>query len=96
MQDIEDMCILLTSSTSFVDLPFQEHQMMKKHHMYQNPYISLLCPKPGVVSDNMARGDDVEKKPGPNRPKVGPAGPTRWPVGHGLALKKLRFQHVSC
>jgi hypothetical protein len=27
MQDIEDWCLLLTSSTSFVDLPFQEHQM---------------------------------------------------------------------
>jgi hypothetical protein len=28
IQDIEDRCLLLTSSTSFVDLPFQEHQMM--------------------------------------------------------------------
>jgi hypothetical protein len=25
IQDIEDRCLLLTSSTSFVDLPFQEH-----------------------------------------------------------------------
>jgi hypothetical protein len=59
MQDIEDRHILLTSSTSFVDLPFQEHRMLEKHHMNQNPYISSLCPKPGVVSDNMAQGDDV-------------------------------------
>jgi hypothetical protein len=29
IQDIEDRCLLLTSSTSFVDLPFQEHQISK-------------------------------------------------------------------
>jgi hypothetical protein len=45
IQDIEDRCLLLTSSTSFVDLPFQEHRMMEKHHMDQNPCISSLCPK---------------------------------------------------
>jgi hypothetical protein len=56
MHDIEDRCLLLMSYTSFVDLPFQEHRMMKKHHMEQNPHISSLCPKPGVVSDNMTWG----------------------------------------
>jgi hypothetical protein len=45
IQDIEDRCLLLTSSTSFVDLPFQEHRMTEKHHMDQNPCISSLCPK---------------------------------------------------
>jgi hypothetical protein len=30
IQDIEDRCLLLTSSTSFVGLPFQEHRMIKK------------------------------------------------------------------
>jgi hypothetical protein len=55
MQVIEHRCILLTSSTSFVDLPFQEQRMMEKHHMDQNPYISILCPKPGVVLNNMTR-----------------------------------------
>jgi hypothetical protein len=50
IQDIEDRCLLLTS---FVDLPFQEHRMTKKHHMDQNPYISSLCPKLGVVTSNM-------------------------------------------
>jgi hypothetical protein len=50
---------------SFVDLSFQEHRMMEKHHMDQNPYISFLCPKPGVVTDNMTRGDDVAQSPGP-------------------------------
>jgi hypothetical protein len=45
IQDIEDRCLLQTSSTSFVDLPFQEHQMTEKYHMDQNPYISSLCPK---------------------------------------------------
>jgi hypothetical protein len=40
IQDVEDRCLLLTSSTSFVDLPFQEHRMTEKHHIDQNPYIS--------------------------------------------------------
>jgi hypothetical protein len=30
MQDIEDRCLLLIRSMSFVDLPFQEHRMMEK------------------------------------------------------------------
>jgi hypothetical protein len=40
IQDIEDRCLLLTSSTSFIDRPLQEHQMTEKHHMGQNSYIS--------------------------------------------------------
>jgi hypothetical protein len=53
IQDIEDRCLLLTSSMSFVDLPFQEYRMMEKHHMDQNPCISSLCPKSSIVTDNM-------------------------------------------
>jgi hypothetical protein len=45
IQDIEDRYVLLTSSTSFVDLPYQEHRMIEKHHMDQNPCISSICPK---------------------------------------------------
>jgi hypothetical protein len=45
IQDIEDRCLLVMSSMSFVDLPFQEHRMMEKHHMDQNPYISSVCLK---------------------------------------------------
>jgi hypothetical protein len=45
IQDIEDTCLLLTSSTSFVDLPFQKYWMTEKHHMDQNPCISSICPK---------------------------------------------------
>jgi hypothetical protein len=45
IQDIEDRCLILMSSTSFIDLPFQKHRMMDKHHMDQNPCISSLCPK---------------------------------------------------
>jgi hypothetical protein len=71
MQDIEDRCLLLTSSMSFVDLPFQEQWMIEKHHMDRNPYISSLCPKPGVASDNMTRGDDVTKSSGPTDPRWG-------------------------
>jgi hypothetical protein len=37
------MCLLLMSSTSFVDLPFQEHRMTEKHHMDQNPCVSSIC-----------------------------------------------------
>jgi hypothetical protein len=40
VQDIEDMCLLLTSSMSFVDLLFQEHRITVKRHMDQNPCIS--------------------------------------------------------
>jgi hypothetical protein len=65
IQDIEDRFLLQTSYTSFVYLPFQEHQMTEKHHMNQNPNISSLCPKLGVVSNNMTQGDDVAKSPGP-------------------------------
>jgi hypothetical protein len=75
MQDIEDMCLLLTSSTSFVDLPFQEHWMIENNHMDQNPYISSLCPKPGVVLDNTTWGDDVAKRPGPTNPRWGRPAP---------------------
>jgi hypothetical protein len=49
-QDIEDMCLLLMSSMSFVDLAFQEHWITEKHHMDQNPCISSICLK---VIDNM-------------------------------------------
>jgi hypothetical protein len=45
IQDIEDRCSLLMSSTSFVDLPFQKHWMTEKHHMDQNLCISSICPK---------------------------------------------------
>jgi hypothetical protein len=69
MQDIEDRCLLLTSSMGFVDLPFQKYRMTEKHHMDQNPYIYSLCPKPGVVSDNMTWGDDVAKSPSPTDPR---------------------------
>jgi hypothetical protein len=71
MHDIEDRCLVLTSSTSFVNLPFQEHRMTEKHYMDKNPYISSLCPKPRVVSDNMTWRDDVAKSPGPTDPRWG-------------------------
>jgi hypothetical protein len=45
IQDIEDRCLLLTRSTSFVDPPFQEHWMTEKHHMDPNPRISSICTK---------------------------------------------------
>jgi hypothetical protein len=55
--------------------------MMEKHHMDQNPYISLLCPKPWVVTDNLTQGDDVAQSPSPAKPKWGQQAPLRWPIG---------------
>jgi hypothetical protein len=75
MQDIEYRWLLLTSSMSSIDLPFQEHRMTKKHHINQNSYIFSLCLKPGVVSDNMTQGDDVAKSSGPTDPSWGWPGP---------------------
>jgi hypothetical protein len=75
MQHIEDMCLLLMSSTSFVDLPFQEYQMIEKHHIDQNLYIYSLYPKLGVVLDNMTWGDDVAKSTGPTEPRWGRSAP---------------------
>jgi hypothetical protein len=46
---------------SFVDLPFQKHWMMEKHDMDQNPFISAICPKQGIVIENITRGDDVSQ-----------------------------------
>jgi hypothetical protein len=83
------------SSMSFVDLPFQEQRMTRKHHMDQNSYISSLCPKPGVVTNNMTRGDDMTQSPGPAEPKWGrPTHPLGWParVWH---LFKIYLQHMS-
>jgi hypothetical protein len=79
MQDINDRCLLQMNSMSFVDLPFQEHWMIETHHMDQNPYIASLCPKPGVVSDNMtwemtwqkARAQPTEGGTGSPHPLVG-------------------------
>jgi hypothetical protein len=92
IQDIEDRCLLLMSSTSFVDPPFQEHQMMKKHHMDQNPYISSLCPKPGVVTDNMTWGDDVAQSSGPSEPKWGRQ--SGWFANHSKSF--ICFSCVIC
>jgi hypothetical protein len=55
--------------------------MMEKHHTDQNLYISSLCPKLGVVSDNMTRGDDMAKSSGPTDPRWGwPAPLLGWPA----------------
>jgi hypothetical protein len=82
------------SSTSFVDFSFQEHRMIEKHHMDQNPYMSSSCPKLGVVTDNMTRGDDVAQSLGPAEPQWGrPAHLLGWPA-KVWRLFKIRLQHV--
>jgi hypothetical protein len=69
IQDIEDRYLLLTSSMSFVDLPFQEHRMMEQHHM---------------DTDNMTRADDVTQSPSPTKPKWGRLAPHPWPASQVL------------
>jgi hypothetical protein len=49
--------------------------MTENYNMDQNPYISLLCPKPGVVLDNMTWGDDVTKSSGSTDPRWGWSAP---------------------
>jgi hypothetical protein len=89
IQGKEDRCLLLTSSMSFVDLPFQEHRMMEKHHMDQNLCISSLCPKQGIVTDNMTQGNDVAQSTGSTEPRCGrPA--------MCSCISKNRFVYVSC
>jgi hypothetical protein len=65
--------------------------MMEKHHMDQNLHISSLCPKPGVVTDNMIRGDNVAQSPGPAEPKWARSAPPLWPADQDLAS----FQNLS-
>jgi hypothetical protein len=96
IQNIEHICLLLTSSMSFVDILFQEHRVTEKYHMDQNPYISSICPKPGVAIDNMTRGDDVAQSPGPAEPKWGRSAPPPWPVDQYLAcFWNPRSPHVK-
>jgi hypothetical protein len=85
IQNIEDMCLLLTSSTSFVDQPFQEHRMMEQHNMDQNPCISSLCPKQGIVTENMTRGNDVAQSTSSTRPRCGWPTTSPWSAAHVLA-----------
>jgi hypothetical protein len=92
IQDVEDRCLLLTCSMSFVDLPFQEHRMTEKHHMDQNQCISSLCPKQDIVTDNMTRGDDMTQIPGPTEPKWSWPAPPPWPAGQVSAP----FQFPLC
>jgi hypothetical protein len=92
IQDIEDRCLLLTNSTSFFDLQFQEHRMTEKDHMDQNPCISSICPKKGIVIENMTWGDDVAQSKGPTEPKWGRSAPPPWPAGQVLAP----FQILLC
>jgi hypothetical protein len=92
IQDIEDRCLLLTSSVSFVDLPFQEHQMMEKHHMDQNPCISSYCPKQGIVTDNITRGNDMAQSTGSTDPRCARPATSPWLAGHVLP----QFQNPFC
>jgi hypothetical protein len=92
IQDIEDRCLLLTSSMSFVDQPFQEHRMTEKHHMDQNPCISLLYPKSGIVTENVTSENDVAQSTGSTKPRCGWWATSPWLASHMLA----HFQKPFC
>jgi hypothetical protein len=85
IQDIEDRCLLLTHSTRFVDLPFQEHRITEKHHMDKKSCISSLCPKYGIVTNNMTRGTDVAQSTSSTEPRCGQPATSPSPAGHVLA-----------
>jgi hypothetical protein len=65
--------------------------MMEKHHTDQNPYISSLCPIPGVVTDNMTREDDVTQSLGLAELMWGRLAPPPWSACQGLEY----FQNLS-
>jgi hypothetical protein len=50
IQDIEDRCLLLTSSMSLVDLPFQEYRMTEKHHSSTSAQNCQCSTSSGVFS----------------------------------------------
>jgi hypothetical protein len=69
--------------------------MMEKHHIDQNPYKSSLCPKPGVVSDNMTQGDDMAKGPGPIDPRWGLSAQFRGRSARVWHLFDICLTHIS-
>jgi hypothetical protein len=82
IQDIEDRCLLLTSSMSFVHLPFQEHRMTEKtSYEPKSMHIFNMSQMRHGHKEYDKRGW-CGTKVGPNRAKVGPAGQTSlagWP-----------------
>jgi hypothetical protein len=66
--------------------------MTEKHHMDQNPSISSICPKQGIVIENMTRGDDVAQSSGPTEPMWGWPAPPPLSAGQVLAS----FQILLC
>jgi hypothetical protein len=96
IQDIEDGCLLLTSSTSFVDLPSQEHRMTEKHHMDQNPYILIMSKTRGLYGQYDMKGRRGTR-PGPSWPKVGLTGHTPLARGPGPGVfPKTIFTMCQC
>jgi hypothetical protein len=69
--------------------------MTEKHHMNQNPYISSLCPKPGVILDNMTQGDDAAKSPGPTDPRWDRSASLLGRPARVWHLFKIHLQHMS-
>jgi hypothetical protein len=59
--------------------------MTEKHQMDQNPCISSLCSKQGIVTENMTGGNDVAQSMGSTEPRCGRPATSPWPAGHVLA-----------
>jgi hypothetical protein len=59
--------------------------------MDQNPCISSICQKQGIVLENMTQGDDVVQCLGPTEPKWGRSAPPPWSGGQVLAPFQIPF-----
>jgi hypothetical protein len=68
-QDIENKCLLLTSSTSFVDLPFQEHQVIKASYGPKSIHIFIMSKSKGHHKQYHMRGQRGQS--GAGRPRFG-------------------------
>jgi hypothetical protein len=68
-QDIENKCLLLTSSTSFVDLPFQEHQVIKASYGPKSIHIFIMSKSKGHHKQYDMRGQRGQS--GAGRPRFG-------------------------
>jgi hypothetical protein len=72
IQDIEDRCLLLMSSTSFVDIPLQgTSDDGKAPYGPKSIHILIMSKTRGVHGQYDTKGR-CDTRPGPSRPKVGP------------------------
>jgi hypothetical protein len=95
IQDVEDRCLLLTSSWvlliyHFRNIGWRESIIWTKIHAY------LQYVQNKAVTENMTRGDDVAQRPGPTEPKWGWQAPPPWLTAQVLVpFQTPLCQHVK-